>query len=353
MRALRHPLAARAVGERSLDLALAARTVGEARSTAPLARGRNVLAHERSPKAAMKGHQPRRRFGQNFLVDPHYVERIVAAIDPQPGERIVEIGPGLAALTGQLIERAGHVTAVEIDRDLAARLRERFAPDSSRWSKAMRSNSTSPHSAATCASSATSLTTSARRCCSISPRTSRALRDLHVMLQKEVVDRMTAQAGTPDYGRLTVMLQVRFDVRATVRRSAGRVPSGAESRFGRCATRTVARACAAESTISRCSRGSSPPRSRSVARRCATPCSALCDVATIAAAGIDPGARGETLGVADFVRLANAIPFSLRRRRLPFLRCGPLARTTTPRIAITCISTAGPTACVVSETMLA
>ena len=79
--------------------------------------------------AAMKGHQSRRRFGQNFLVDPHYIERIVAAIDPQPGERIVEIGPGLAALTERLIERAGHLTAVEIDRDLAARLRERFPPD--------------------------------------------------------------------------------------------------------------------------------------------------------------------------------------------------------------------------------
>ena len=75
----------------------------------------------------MKGHTPRRRFGQNFLVDPHYVRRIVEAVDPRPGEHIVEIGPGLAALTGQAIERAGHATAVEIDRDLAARLRETYA----------------------------------------------------------------------------------------------------------------------------------------------------------------------------------------------------------------------------------
>ncbi len=66
----------------------------------------------------MHGHVARKRFGQNFLADPHYTARIVAAVDPQPGENVVEIGPGLAAITGGLIERAGHVTAIEIDRDL-------------------------------------------------------------------------------------------------------------------------------------------------------------------------------------------------------------------------------------------
>src|SRR5882724_8137263 len=76
----------------------------------------------------MHGHQPRKRFGQNFLVDSHYVARIVDAVDPRPGDNVVEIGPGLAAITGRLVERAGHITAVELDRDLAARLREAFAP---------------------------------------------------------------------------------------------------------------------------------------------------------------------------------------------------------------------------------
>ena len=76
----------------------------------------------------MKGHQARKRFGQNFLADPHYVKRIVDAVDPQPGDNLVEIGPGLAALTGDLIARAGRIAAVEIDRDLAARLRAQFAP---------------------------------------------------------------------------------------------------------------------------------------------------------------------------------------------------------------------------------
>ena len=155
-----------------------------------------------TPFDAMKGHQPRRRFAQHFLADPHYVERIVAAIDPRPGERIVEIGPGLAALTERLIARAGHVAAVEIDRDLSARLRERFTADrltliegdalafdfatlgnDLRIVGNLPYNISSPllfHLAAFAPS----------------------LRDLHVMLQKEVVDRMTADPDTPDYGRL-------------------------------------------------------------------------------------------------------------------------------------------------------
>jgi 16S rRNA (adenine1518-N6/adenine1519-N6)-dimethyltransferase len=77
----------------------------------------------------MHGHQARKRFGQHFLVDSHFIDRIVAAIDPRPGESIVEIGPGLGALTGRLIARAGRIAAIEIDRDLAARLRGRYGPD--------------------------------------------------------------------------------------------------------------------------------------------------------------------------------------------------------------------------------
>src|SRR5215471_11111694 len=77
----------------------------------------------------MRGHVARKRFGQNFLTDTHYVAKIVEAIDPRPGDNLVEIGPGLAALTGQLIERAGRLHAIEIDRDLAARLAADFAPD--------------------------------------------------------------------------------------------------------------------------------------------------------------------------------------------------------------------------------
>jgi 16S rRNA (adenine1518-N6/adenine1519-N6)-dimethyltransferase len=77
----------------------------------------------------MRGHHARKRFGQNFLADPHYVARIVEAIAPQPGDNLVEVGPGLGALTRPLIERAGRLAAIEIDRDLAARLATEFPPE--------------------------------------------------------------------------------------------------------------------------------------------------------------------------------------------------------------------------------
>ena len=73
-------------------------------------------------------HRARKRFGQNFLHDRRVIERIVDAIDPRAGQTIVEIGPGLAALTRELVRRAGHITALEIDRDLAAWLRGEFTP---------------------------------------------------------------------------------------------------------------------------------------------------------------------------------------------------------------------------------
>lgn len=72
------------------------------------------------------GHRARKRFGQNFLHDEHWITRIARTIDPQQGDTIVEIGPGQAALTRKMMEAIGHVTAVEIDRDLAAWLKETF-----------------------------------------------------------------------------------------------------------------------------------------------------------------------------------------------------------------------------------
>jgi len=77
----------------------------------------------------VRGHTARKRFGQNFLADAHYVAKIVDAIDPRAGDNLVEIGPGLAALTGALVERAGRIHAIEIDRDLAGRLAAEFPPD--------------------------------------------------------------------------------------------------------------------------------------------------------------------------------------------------------------------------------
>src|SRR5262245_8472476 len=160
----------------------------------------------------MRGHTARKRFGQNFLADAHWVARIVEAVDPRPGDNIVEIGPGLAALTGALIAGAGRIHAIEIDRDLAARLAADFPAekldlhvadalefDFASLGSGLRVVGNLPYNIST--PLLFRLTEPASE-----------LRDLHVMLQKEVVARMTAAPATPDYGRLSVMLQASFQV---------------------------------------------------------------------------------------------------------------------------------------------
>src|SRR6266853_3530835 len=84
-------------------------------------------AHD--PRVTAARHQPRKRFGQNFLVDRHYIDRIIAAVDPAPDDNVVEIGPGLGALTRPLLERVNRLAVIEIDRDLAARLSAEFSSD--------------------------------------------------------------------------------------------------------------------------------------------------------------------------------------------------------------------------------
>ena len=83
-----------------------------------------------------RGHLPRKRFGQHFLTDGAIIGAIVDAINPRAGERMVEIGPGLAALTQPLVERLGHLVVIELDRDLAARLRSQFQQAQMFWNTA-------------------------------------------------------------------------------------------------------------------------------------------------------------------------------------------------------------------------
>jgi 16S rRNA (adenine1518-N6/adenine1519-N6)-dimethyltransferase len=254
----------------------------------------------------MEKHQPRRRFGQNFLADPHYVARIVAAIDPRRGDNVVEIGPGLAALTRPLIQRAGRITAIEIDRDLAARLATEFSTaqlalhvadalafDFATLGSALRIVGNLPYNIS-------------------SPLLFRLaqyegqLRDLHVMLQREVVARMTATPGTPDYGRLTVMLQAKFSVARlfVVPPGAFQPPPKVDSAVARLVPLGSAKPrIADEALFGRIVAAAFGQRRKTMRNALA----AICDAATLTAAGIDPGARGETLAVADFVRLANAL----------------------------------------------
>jgi 16S rRNA (adenine1518-N6/adenine1519-N6)-dimethyltransferase len=162
----------------------------------------------------MKQHIPRKRFGQHFLADAGIIDAIVRAIAPQPGQAMVEIGPGLAALTQPLVERLGKLAVIELDRDLAARLRvhpqltvveaDVLKVDFTQLAATLgvprlRVAGNLPYNIST-------------------PILFHLLEhvdhveDQHFMLQKEVIDRMVARPATSDYGRLSVMLQWRYEM---------------------------------------------------------------------------------------------------------------------------------------------
>ncbi|WP_422099477.1 16S rRNA (adenine(1518)-N(6)/adenine(1519)-N(6))-dimethyltransferase RsmA [Variovorax sp.] len=157
-------------------------------------------------------HIPRKRFGQHFLSDGGIIDAIVREIAPQPGDPMVEIGPGLAALTQPLVERLGRLTVIELDRDLAKRLR------SHPQLEVVESDVLKVDFAAL----AVKVPTTALRVVGNLPYNistpilfhllgyAHLVADQHFMLQKEVIDRMVARPATSDYGRLSVMLQWRY-----------------------------------------------------------------------------------------------------------------------------------------------
>ena len=159
-------------------------------------------------------HQARKRFGQHFLSDSAIIDAIVREIDPRPGDPMVEIGPGLAALTQPLVERLGRLTVIELDRDLAARLRAHPQLDVVE-SDVLRVDFTALAQRLSAGEAALRIVGNLPYNIS-SPILFHLLdhvdvvRDQHFMLQKEVIDRMVARPATADYGRLSVMLQWRY-----------------------------------------------------------------------------------------------------------------------------------------------
>ena len=166
-------------------------------------------------------HIARKRFGQHFLTDGGIIDAIVDAIAPVAGQPMVEIGPGLAALTQPLVERLGHLTVIELDRDLAVRLREHpqlSVVESDVLKVDFRTL------AAQMLAKATAAPLSKIRVVGNLPYNISTpilfhllaqvdvIEDQHFMLQKEVIDRMVAQPSTSDYSRLSVMLQWRYDM---------------------------------------------------------------------------------------------------------------------------------------------
>jgi len=162
-------------------------------------------------------HVARKRFGQHFLVDAGVIAGIVDVIDPRPGQALVEIGPGLGAMTQPLVERAGALTVIELDRDLAARLRRHaqltvieadvlkvdFAALAESAGRKLRVVGNLPYNIST---------PILFHLLQVAPQVA----DQHFMLQKEVVERMAAAPGSKDYGRLTVMLQWRYDIESVL-----------------------------------------------------------------------------------------------------------------------------------------
>ena len=171
-------------------------------------------------------HTPRKRFGQHFLVDGAVIDAIVREIAPQPGQHMVEIGPGLGAMTQPLVERLGHLTVIELDRDLAARLCSRddltviqadaLKHDFASLAGVARTPALASQVAKLRLVGNLPYNISTPLLFHLLPFAG-AIEDQHFMLQQEVVDRMVARPSTSAYGRLSVMLQWRYAMQALLR----------------------------------------------------------------------------------------------------------------------------------------
>lgn len=253
-----------------------------------------------------QGHTARKRFGQNFLVDREIISRIVSSIAPQTSDHLVEIGPGLGALTVPLLAACGHLHVVEIDRDLIARLQEKYTPeqitvhegdalkfDFATLPEALRVVGNLPYNIST--PLLFHLADFAER-----------VRDMTFMLQKEVVDRMVAAPGDDAYGRLSVMLQYRFamaslfDVPGDAFRPAPKVTSAIVYMRPLPPEQLQCRDAALMGRIVTAAFGQ---RRKTLRNTLADWLSAEDYIAL----NIDSNLRGERLSVADYVSIANHV----------------------------------------------
>ncbi len=260
-----------------------------------------------------QGHVARKRFGQNFLVAPAIIRRIVDAIAPRAGDTLVEIGPGLGAITGPLLECIDHLHVVEIDRDLIARLANRFPPGrltihegdalefdfgGLKREGPLRIVGNLPYNIS-------------------SPllfhlvQYAPLVHDMHFMLQKEVVDRMVAAPGSKEFGRLSVMLQYRYHMERMfiVPPDAFSPPPKVDSAIVRMipiefasgdTDAALARDPALFAAVVKAAFSQRRKMLRNTLRE-------FIGEADLAAQGIAPTARAEDIAVADYVRLANTL----------------------------------------------
>jgi 16S rRNA (adenine1518-N6/adenine1519-N6)-dimethyltransferase len=255
-------------------------------------------------------HRARKRFGQHFLHDPSVVARIVRTIGAKPGDRMVEIGPGLGALTGALLERCAKLHVVELDRDLAAKLEAEHAGDDGlqvHTSDALRFDFRS------LAGDGVRLRIVGNLPYNVSTpllfhllAQASSIDDMHFMLQREVVDRLVAEPGSKDYGRLTLMVGLEceseklFEVGAGAFRPAPRVTSAfVRLRVRRQPVVQLADRAAFAALVAHLFSRRRKTLRNSLRGQLGE--NALADL------GIDANARPETLDLAAFAALANAV----------------------------------------------
>lgn len=254
------------------------------------------------------GHRARKRFGQNFLSDPNIIRKIIDGIRPLKGDLMVEIGPGLGAMTAPLIERLGHLHVVEIDRDLIARLHERYT---SAQITVHEGDALKFDFGSLAAEGGASLRIVGNLPYNISTPIlfhlasfADRVKDMTFMLQKEVVMRMVAEPGTEEYGRLSVMLQYRFrmgrlfDVPPTAFRPAPKVMSSIVRMAPLPLDQLGAKDEALLGRIVTAAFGQRRKTLRNTLRE-------FMHEADFDALGIDAGLRGEKLSVEEYVAIAN------------------------------------------------
>ena len=255
---------------------------------------------------SLQGHKARKRFGQNFLVDSFWIDKLARSVSPKAGDDILEIGPGKAALTRRLIDGAGKVRAVEIDRDLAAWLRDQFSE-----SLELIEADALTIDWKTLAENVGHLRIVGHLPYNISSPLLFALLpaadfviDQHFMLQKEVVDRMAAAPGSKTYGRLSVMLQWRYRITKLFDVPAGafRPVPAVVSAFVRMTPKSKDNVPTVDFSVF------SQLVTQAFSQRRKTLRNALSTILTeadISSCDIDPSSRAETVPVEGFIKLAN------------------------------------------------
>ena len=255
----------------------------------------------------MSPHRPRKRFGQHFLRDPGAIDAIIRAIAPERDDTIVEIGPGDGALTRPLARRVAALHAVELDRDLASRLREEFSGQAN----------VTIHEADALGFDYAALGDGLRIVGNLPYNISTPLLfalvgyraridDMHFMLQKEVVDRMAAGPGSKAYGRLSIMLGCHFEVESLfdVDRLAFDPPPEVTSSVVRLRPHAAGTYdIRNEAALGRLVAQAFSQRRKTVRNALRK----IADEAALESAAIDPALRPEAIPIASYVRLANTL----------------------------------------------